>query len=65
MYHNASVAYNMSNGLTIRGGVRNVFDETPPRLSRSSAVSRQGNSAFYSQYDWEGRTFFANVRWEM
>ena len=65
MYHNASDAYQFDNGLTARFGVSNVFDKTPPLLSRSSLVSRQGNSAFYSQYDWEGRSYFFNVRYEI
>lgn len=65
LYHNASVAYSFDNGITFRGGIANVFDDEPPRLSASSVVSRQGYSAFYSQYDWEGRTFFANLRWEL
>jgi iron complex outermembrane receptor protein len=65
MYHNASVAYQFDNGLTARLGVSNVFDKTPPLLSRSSLVRRQGNSAFYSQYDWEGRSYFLNFRYEM
>jgi iron complex outermembrane receptor protein len=66
-YHNASVAYNFDNGLNLRVGVSNVFDEEPPRLTTLNLgeVSTQGNSAFYSQYDWEGRTIFANIRWDM
>ena len=66
-YHNASVAYTFDNGLNLRVGVSNVFDEEPPRLTTLNLgeVNTQGNSAFYSQYDWEGRTIFANIRWDM
>jgi len=67
VYHNASVAYSFDNGATVRLGVSNIFDKEPPRLTTLNLgeVSTQGNSAFYSQYDWEGRTIFANLRWEM
>ena len=64
MYHNASMAYSFANGMTVRGGISNVFDKAPPRISRGNG-SRQGNSAFYSQYNWQGQTFFANVRWDL
>ena len=67
VYHNASVAYSFDNGATVRLGVSNIFDKEPPRLTTLNLgeVTTQGNSAFYSQYDWEGRTIFANLRWEM
>jgi outer membrane receptor protein involved in Fe transport len=67
IYHNASVSYQFENGMDVRFGVANVFDKVPPRLTTLNLgeVSTQGNSAFYSQYDWEGRSYFLNVRYEM
>ena len=67
MYHNASLAYSFDNGMSLRFGVSNVFDKAPPRLTTLNLgeVNTEGNSAFYSQYDWEGRTYFANLRWDI
>ena len=67
VYHNASVSYQFENGASLRFGVANVFDKQPPRLTTLNLgeVSTQGNSAFYSQYDWEGRTIFANLRYDV
>jgi outer membrane receptor protein involved in Fe transport len=67
VYHNASVSYQFENGASLRFGVANVFDKQPPRLTTLNLgeVNTQGNSAFYSQYDWEGRTIFANLRYDV
>ena len=46
--------------------MRNAFDEAPPRVTTLSLgeLSTAGWSAFYSQYDYYGRTFYGNVSWE-
>lgn len=47
-------------------GVRNAFDEAPPRVTTLSLgeLTTAGWSAFYSQYDYYGRTFYGNLSWE-
>ena len=65
MYHAISVSRELpSRGMTIRAGVANLLDEEPPRLTTLSdglgEVYTQGNSAFYSQYDWLGRRMYLN-----
>ncbi|MGK2926745.1 MAG: TonB-dependent receptor plug domain-containing protein [Lysobacterales bacterium] len=46
-------------------GMRNAFDKEPPRVTTLSLgeLSTAGWSAFYSQYDYYGRTFYGNVSW--
>jgi len=56
-YHGISAEYEMSNGLTVRGGINNLFDENPPF---ASTASQAGNSPVVSQYDLRGRRFFLN-----
>lgn len=61
--HSASVTYHPDNW-SIRLGVRNLFDKAPDLVS-SGAATRKGNVPLVaSQYDWFGRTFFANVQYE-
>lgn len=65
-YHTLSVSREFEDmGLKMLLGVSNVFDTEPPRLSTIGDVSGEvqtvGNSAFYSQYDWVGRSFFLNL----
>jgi iron complex outermembrane receptor protein len=65
-YHTVSAKYDFEDwGLTTLVGVANVFDTEPPKLSTigdvSGEVQTAGNSAFYSQYDWTGRTYYLNL----
>ena len=64
VYHNLSVskAFDDSDVLA-RFGVNNALNTKPPRLTTLNLgqVSTEGNSAFYSQYNWRGRSFFVNV----
>jgi outer membrane receptor protein involved in Fe transport len=65
MYHAFSVSRTFEGrGITARAGVANAFDERPPRLTTMSdglgEVYTEGNSAFYSQYDWLGRRVYLN-----
>jgi iron complex outermembrane receptor protein len=64
IYHTVSGIYSFDDlGLEVTAGVANLFDKTPPRVSafNGSLISRQGNSAFYSQYDSLGRRLFVNA----
>ena len=64
MYHSFSFTYELTDmGLTTVFGVANAFNVAPPRVTTLNfgEISNQGNSAFYSQYDWLGRRFFLNA----
>jgi outer membrane receptor protein involved in Fe transport len=54
-----SVRYS-SDRWEVTGGVRNLFDEEPPTISQGS-YNRQGNSPYYSGYDFFGREAFVQV----
>jgi len=63
-YHNISVAHEFEQwGVTARLGVSNAFDEAPPKVTTLNLgeLATMGYSAFYSQYDWVGRSYFFNV----
>ena len=65
IYHTLSATRDFEDlGLTATLGVANVFDKEPPKVSSVGGVSREGNSAFYSQYDWLGRRVFANLSYQ-
>mgnify|MGYP006074307267 CR=1 FL=1 len=64
LYHNLSVTRAFPDEkLVVRFGVNNVLGTKPPRLTTLNLgeVSTEGNSAFYSQYNWVGRAFFLNA----
>jgi iron complex outermembrane receptor protein len=64
VYHSLSGSYEFENGLVARVGVANLTDQDPPRLTSrltGNAVDVLGKAAFYSQYDWLGRRYFANL----
>jgi len=64
MYHNLSVTRAFPDQkMVARFGVNNVMGKKPPRLTTLNLgqVNTEGNSAFYSQYNWVGRAFFLNV----
>lgn len=63
-YHNLSASYDFDNGVLLRAGIANIFDELPPRLTNqgtASEVEVLGQVAFYSQYDWFARRYFVNL----
>lgn len=68
VYHALSASYDFEGtGIRALVGVANLTDEEPPQLSNISQGGRLdtvGNAAFYSQYDWLGRRFFANLTYE-
>jgi outer membrane receptor protein involved in Fe transport len=57
--HDMSVRYR-TDKTEVTIGVKNMFDKKPPQIS-SGLYSRQGNSPYYSGYDFMGRRFFLNV----
>jgi iron complex outermembrane recepter protein len=57
--HFMSVRYT-SDRWEVTGGVRNLFDEEPPTISQGFH-NRQGNSPYYSGYDFFGREAFLTV----
>jgi iron complex outermembrane receptor protein len=63
-YHTLSYGYDHAeSGWSGVIGVRNLTDKEPPRLSRGGGT-RAGNSAFYSQYDFIGRSYFINLKYD-
>lgn len=65
IYHTLSATRDFEDlGLTATLGVANVFDKEPPKVSSVGGISREGNSAFYSQYDWLGRRVFASLSYQ-
>ena len=67
IYHTFSVT-KWFDALNLKAvlGVRNALDEAPPRVTTLSLgeLNTAGWSAFYSQYDYYGRTFYGNVSWD-
>ncbi|TQM12793.1 TonB-dependent receptor-like protein [Pseudoxanthomonas sp. 3HH-4] len=57
--HSASVQYS-GDDWAITGGIRNIADKEPPRISTSGATNMIGNAPLYSGVDYFGRTFFVN-----
>ncbi|MEP2542618.1 MAG: TonB-dependent receptor, partial [Kangiellaceae bacterium] len=69
-YHALSVSHSFSEGLQAVFGVANVFDKRPPQITTIGTFSAtsgqtQGDSAFYSQYDWRGRRIFLNLSYQL
>ncbi|EGM78687.1 outer membrane receptor for ferrienterochelin and colicins [Rheinheimera sp. A13L] len=67
IYHSLSVTNTLKDyGLTTTLGVANLLDEEPPRISfrGDRRLRREGNSAFYSQYDSLGRRVFLNLSYQ-
>ncbi|WP_223668949.1 TonB-dependent receptor domain-containing protein [Kangiella shandongensis] len=63
-YHSLSFGYDFEeSGPELVLGVRNLTDKAPPRISRGMGT-RMGNSAFYSQYDPIGRSYFLNLKFD-
>ncbi|WP_144392602.1 TonB-dependent receptor domain-containing protein [Pleionea sediminis] len=64
-YHTLSFTHtNIADGLELTAGVRNMFDKTPPQISGGATTQRIGTAAFYSQYDFIGRSYFANLSYK-
>lgn len=68
-YHNLSVSYEWPDkGIKALVGVANLTAEDPPQVTTLGGTDAEinyiGNSVFYSQYDWFGRRFYANLTYE-
>ena len=62
-YHSFSVNRSWDNGVNLRLGIANAFDEIPPQITSrgtGNEVDTLGKVAFYSQYDWIARRYFVN-----
>lgn len=59
--HSTSVYY-YGDTWTLGAGVRNVFDEAPPRVDGTEVTSVNNMPLGYG-YDLRGRTFFVNLSW--
>jgi iron complex outermembrane receptor protein len=57
--HSLSLQYT-GDKWSVTGGVRNLSNKLPPPISQGF-VSRVGNAALYSGFDYFGRTYFVNV----
>ena len=65
IYHALSVTRDFKDaGFKATLGVANLTDKQPPQVTTLNLgeLDTQGNSAFYSQYDWLGRRFFLNLK---
>ncbi len=61
-YHAFSASRRIGDNLTARLGVANAFNRKPPQVSSTGGGPlREGDSAFYSQYDWLGRRVYMNL----
>ena len=61
-YHTASIRYRAQR-FTIIAGVDNIFNTAPP-LVDSNEVLAIANTAIGNGYDYDGREFFASVRFD-
>ncbi len=65
-YHHISIGYDFENGYSATLGVTNLMDKRPPVATGgydgSTGITRLGNGAFYSQYDWQGRRASLNIK---
>ena len=62
-YHDLSLTYE-SDSWSLTGGIRNIFDESPPLIDQGQGPARM-NMVVQSTYDLYGRRFFVNAtkRW--
>jgi outer membrane receptor protein involved in Fe transport len=61
IYHDASAAYNFTDTISGRIGIRNVFDKQPPVANQSSANGSTGINTIPEAYDVTGRYFTASL----
>ncbi len=58
--HTASIRYNLNDFLTLRAGVTNVFNESPPLID-TNEVFGVSNTPIGNGYDLNGREYFGSV----
>jgi len=61
--HNASISYEVAGQYEILIGVSNIFD-TPPPLVDSNEVFAIANTAIGNGYNYDGRQFFGQIRYQ-
>jgi iron complex outermembrane recepter protein len=60
--HDTSVQYRADAGWQLTMGVRNLFDQSPPRVSSvDPLINGLGSVPIYSGFDYTGRQFFVNM----
>ncbi|HEY0339938.1 MAG TPA: TonB-dependent receptor, partial [Steroidobacteraceae bacterium] len=59
-YVDLAAFWDVTNNITVRAGVNNVFDKDPPLVN--SAVSQTGSPNTFPTYDLLGRVIFMGVR---
>lgn len=62
--HSASFFW-YGDTFTVGAGIRNVFDEAPPRVDGSEVWNSYNNTPVGIGYDLMGRTYFMNFVWKM
>jgi outer membrane receptor protein involved in Fe transport len=60
-YFDLTGVYALSNGVTLRGGVENLFDNEPPIPGRDRALTSTEISGVPGLYDHIGRRYFAGA----
>lgn len=61
IYHDVSAAYNFTDSVSGRIGIRNLFDKQPPVANQSSANGSTGINTIPEAYDVTGRYFSASL----
>ncbi|MEJ2402601.1 MAG: TonB-dependent receptor, partial [Xanthomonadales bacterium] len=61
--HSASL-YWYGDSWTVGAGIRNVFDEAPPKVDPNE-VTAVKNVPIGANYDLFGRVYFFNVSWRL
>ena len=59
VYHDVSAAYAFDNGITLSGGVNNLFDKEPPLILDTISANTDTTT-----YDVGGRYFYANLNFK-
>ena len=62
-YHSASLRFR-NDTMTIIVGVDNIFNTAPPLVSGGEGITQIANTAIGNGYDYDGREFFASIRYE-
>ena len=60
-YHNARIAYNLTDGIQLYAGVTNVFDNNPPFFA-SGTSGTQALDTVPAYYDVFGRSYYAGFK---
>lgn len=61
IYHDLSAGYQVTDGLELYAGVRNLFDKQPPMLPQGTVNGDTGANTAAAAYDVTGRYYYAGV----